>query len=159
MTAEIAAMVARLQVDAFDMPVQIRLSLELLRAWLIADHGSTRVGILALGVVGFHMRFPVVASLEQLAADFAVVCSFRECSPLALLLDAVRTRHHGRPLKARPRFFANEIVEVHRVWCRRRLCPLTSVALVQILCWSIDGRDTVGVGRRAETVRGQRPAR
>ena len=89
-------MVAGLEVDAVVVAIQIRLPLELLGAGLVADHGGAWMGVLALRVVGFHVGFPVVASLEELAADPALVSGFLRSGPLALLLDAVDAGEGGR---------------------------------------------------------------
>ena len=75
--------------DAVVVPVKVRLPLELLGARLAADHGGAGVRVFALGVVGLHVRLPVVAALEELAADSALVSGFLGSGPLALLLDAV----------------------------------------------------------------------
>lgn len=74
--------------------VEVGFSLKLLRAGSIANHGSTHMWVLALWVVSFHVRFPVVRSLEKLAADFAFVGCFFWSRPLALLLDAVEAREN-----------------------------------------------------------------
>ena len=89
-------MVASLEVNTVVVAVKIRLSLEFLRARLVADHGCTWVRILALRVMSLHMRFPVVAPLEEFATDPALVGSFLRCGPLALLLDAVDAGQSGR---------------------------------------------------------------
>ena len=70
------------------MPVEVGLALELLRARVVAHHRSTRVRVLALGIVRLEVGFPVVASLEELAADAALVGGFLGSGPLTLLLDA-----------------------------------------------------------------------
>lgn len=57
--------------------------------------------VFALGVVGLQMRFPVVAPLEQFAADVAFVRGFLGCRPLTLLLDARAVGQHGRHVKSR----------------------------------------------------------
>ena len=89
-------MVASLEVDTVVVAVKICLPLELLRARLAADHCCAWVRVLAFRVVGLHVRFPVVASLEEFAADSAFVGSFFRRGPLALLLDAVDTWQGGR---------------------------------------------------------------
>ena len=68
------------------MPVKIRLPLKFLRTRGVVDHSGARVRILAFRIVGLHMRFPVVASLEQLSADSTFMRSFLRGSPLPLLL-------------------------------------------------------------------------
>ncbi len=73
------------------MSVQVRFSLELLRACAVAVRGCAQMRIFALGIVGLHMRLPIVASLEQLSADSALMGSLLGRCPLALLLDTVDT--------------------------------------------------------------------
>ena len=68
------------------MSVKIRLSLKFLGTGDVVDDSRARVGILAFRIVGLHMRFPIVASLEQLAADLTFMSSFLRRSPLPLLL-------------------------------------------------------------------------
>ena len=95
-TAQPASVVTGLQMDAVVVSIKVRLSLELFGAGLIADHCCAWMWVLALWVVSFHMRLPVVASLKKLAADSALVGGFLRSSPLALLLDAVDTWKSGR---------------------------------------------------------------
>lgn len=94
---------------AIIMPVQVGFSLELLRAEGVADHGCARVRIFTFWVVCLHVRFPVVASLEEFAADTALMCCFLGGGPLALLLDAVDTGQNGCCVKLRSSIFAYHV--------------------------------------------------
>ena len=94
--AQGAPVIARLEMDAVVVTVQIRLALELFAAGLVADHGGAGMRIFALRVVSFHVRFPVVAAFEELAADSALVGGFLGSGPLALLLDSVDAGKRGR---------------------------------------------------------------
>lgn len=93
--AEGAPVVAGFEMDAIVVTIQVRLSLELFGAGLAADHGCAWMRVLALRVVSLHVRFPIVASLEELAADPALVGCFLGSGPLALLLDAVDAGETG----------------------------------------------------------------
>ena len=79
------------------------------------------------------MRFPIVAPLEQFAADSALMCGFLRCSPLALLFDSVHTGQDGGAVESRLGLFANHIVEFN--WVRRMagLGPITGLASVKVL--------------------------
>ena len=74
------------------MPVEVRFSLEFLRARRASAHGRTRMGVLALRIVRLHVRFPVVAALEELAADATLVGGLLGSGALPLLLDARSAR-------------------------------------------------------------------
>ena len=76
---------------AIVMPVQVCFPLELFRARTVDSHGCAGVRIFPLWVVRLHVRFPIVASLEEFTADVAIVCCFLRGGPLALLLDAADT--------------------------------------------------------------------
>jgi hypothetical protein len=76
------------------MSVEVGLALKLLRARRVADHGGAWVRVLAVWVVRLHVRFPVVAAFEKLAASVALVGRFFWRGPLALLLDTGHRREH-----------------------------------------------------------------
>ena len=82
------------------MPVQIGFPLELFGAGCRSNHRGTRVWVLALRVVRLHMRFPIVASLEQFPAHSAFVSSFLWRRPLTLLFDAGDTREYRLNVKS-----------------------------------------------------------
>ena len=77
------------------MPVEIGLALELLRARVAAHHRGARVRVLALGIVRLEVGFPVVTSLEELAADATLVGGLLGSGPLTLLLDASHAGQNG----------------------------------------------------------------
>ncbi len=114
--AQSAPVVAGFEMDAIVVTIEIRLSLELLGALLATDLCCAWMRILALRIVSFQVRFPVVAPLEELAAGVALVSSFRSSSPLALLLDAIDTWEGGRSrVEPGARLVVGNIVEVDRI--------------------------------------------
>ena len=82
------------------MPVQIGFPLELFGAGCRPDHRGTWVRVLPFRVVRLHMRFPVVASLEQFPAHSTFVSSFLWCRPLTLLFDASDTWEYRLNVKS-----------------------------------------------------------
>lgn len=76
------------------MPVKVRFPLELLLTWRIARRGGTRMRVLALWIVRLHVRLPIVAPLEQLATDSALVGRFFRSGSLPLLLDTINAWYH-----------------------------------------------------------------
>ena len=133
MTAQIASMVASFQVHAVVMPVQVRLPLELLAARLAINRRRAGMGVFTIRVVRLHVRLPVVAPFEQLAADSTFVRSFLGRRSLSLLLDAVHARQYGCSVEAWSRFVSAHRVEVHRVGSGCRLGPIPRRAFVEIL--------------------------
>ena len=83
------------------VPVEVRFSLEFLGAGRASAHGRTRMGILALRVVRLHVGFPVVAALEELAADATLVSGLLGRGSLALLLDARSAGEDGLHVESR----------------------------------------------------------
>ena len=114
------------------MPVQVCFSLKLLRALRVADHGCARVRVFTLWVVCLHVRFPVVASLEEFAADTALMGCFLGGGSLALLLDTIDTGQDGRCVKFRSSGFAHYAHIVAVGW-GVRLRPRTRLILKKVV--------------------------
>jgi len=70
------------------MPVKVRLALESLAAWRVTHDGGARVRVLAVRIVCLHVGLPVVATLEELATDSALVSGLLGSGPLPLLLES-----------------------------------------------------------------------
>lgn len=137
------------------MSVEIGLPLKFLSAWrIITNHGCTWMRVFAFGIVGFHVRLPVVASLEELPTDTTFMRSFLWRSALPLFLYASDTGQHWRMIK---RCTATILSIVKLCWVSR--CsgprPFAGRSAVQILSGSIDRRHSMGI--RSEALRRQRP--
>lgn len=117
---------------AIVMSVQVCFSLKLFRAWGVANHGGAGVRIFALWVVRLHVRFPVVASLEEFATDTALMRGFLWCGPLTLLLNAVDTGQNRCCVKFRSSVFTHH-VHIVAVSCNVWLGPVTGLTLVKVV--------------------------
>ena len=90
---------SREETYAVYMSIQISLALKFLRALRVAVLMSTWMGVFSVGIVGLHMRFPVVASFKELATDPALMSSLLRSGSLTLFLHASDTWKHGRRFK------------------------------------------------------------
>ena len=143
-TAKVAVMVARLQVNGVVVPIKVGLALEFLGAWLIVNSGSAWVWVFAIRVMSLHVGLPVVAALEELAADTTIVSGFLGCCPLSLLLDPVGTGKHRSCVEARTDISTGQGIELHRIRRSGALGPV-NWAFEKILGGAMSAGDSRGI--------------
>lgn len=144
--AEIALVVACLEMYTIIMSVEIGLALEFLRAWCISDHSGTRMWIFPIWIVRLHVGLPVVATLEQLSADMTLVRCFLRCRPLTLLFDSVHAWQHTCGLYVSPPLVL-VILQSDRIGDCARFWPLCLA--IDVFTGRSRRRDTGRIGRQA----------
>lgn len=146
--AEVALVVALLHVHTLVVPLKIGLANKL----LVAVGDGAREGILALLVVGLHMRLEVVAPAKHLAASLDLA------DKVGLLLGSQAARSSSRPrYPVLPPDFVHEGGSLRAGWPGVELVRLNRVVVLLVPC---GGRPAVGeiAGRRASVravVRGE----
>ena len=110
--------------------------------------------VLALGIVRLHVGFPVVATLEQLPADAALVRRLLRSGSLSLLLDARSTRQDGLNVESRD-FTIGACGELGNVAGRVYFRPLRGLVAVDV--FGLRGQSGHAVAVIQGTLRRQSP--
>ena len=129
------------------MSIEVGLALEFLGAGIVTHHRGTRVRILALGIVRLEVRFPVVTTLEELAANPTFMGGLFWSRPLPFLLDARYTWKDGLHIKSRKSAVCRGM-KFGDVTSRVVLGPLCRLCSIQVLGLRGESVLASGVGER-----------